>query len=76
MNFGQIKKIRFILVKIFWSNSNQFPVILILSSDLASMGAYLMIFLTNAKLIENDKLLMHFRGKRFFSTLNKTYASF
>ena len=36
MNFGQIKKIRFVLVKIFWSNSNQFSVILIGSSELAS----------------------------------------
>ena len=32
MNFGQIQKIRFIVVKIFWSYSNQFLVILIWSS--------------------------------------------
>ena len=32
MNFGQIQKIRFIVVKIFCSNSNQFLVILIWSS--------------------------------------------
>ena len=32
MNFGQIKKIRFVIVKIFWSFSNQFWVILIRSS--------------------------------------------
>ena len=36
-NFGQIKKIRFVVVvKIFWSYSNQFSVILIWSSKLAS----------------------------------------
>ena len=36
MNFGQVQKIRFIVVKIFQSNSNQFLVILIQSSKLAS----------------------------------------
>ena len=35
-NFGQTQKIRFIVVKIFWSYSNQFWVILIWSSKLAS----------------------------------------
>ena len=35
-NFGQIQKIRFVVVKIFRSNSNQFLVILIRSSKLAS----------------------------------------
>ena len=37
MNFDQIKKIRFVVVKIFWSCSNQFSVILIWSSELASL---------------------------------------
>ena len=37
MNFGQVKKIRFFVVKIFRSNSNQFLVILIWSSELASI---------------------------------------
>ena len=37
MNFGQVQKIRFVVVKIFWSNSNQFSVILIWSSELASL---------------------------------------
>ena len=36
MNFGQIKKIRFVVVNIFRSNSNQFSVILIRSSKLAT----------------------------------------
>ena len=36
MNFGQVQKIRFFVVKIFWSNSNKFLVILIRSSKLAS----------------------------------------
>ena len=36
MNFGQIQKVRFVIVKIFWSYSNQFLVILIRSSSLAS----------------------------------------
>ena len=38
MNFGQIQKIRFVVVKKFCSNSNQFLVILIWSSDLALVG--------------------------------------
>ena len=37
MNFGQVQKIRFVVVKIFRSNSNQFLVILIWSSELASL---------------------------------------
>ena len=41
MNFGQIQKIRFVVVKIFWSNSNQFSVILIGSSELASISMML-----------------------------------
>ena len=36
MNFGQVQKIRLAVVKFFWSNSNQFLVILIWSSELAS----------------------------------------
>ena len=36
MNFGQIQKIRLVVVKNFWSNSNQFLVILIRSSELVS----------------------------------------
>ena len=36
MNFGQVKKIRFVIVKIFQLNSNQLSVILIRSSELAS----------------------------------------
>ena len=36
MNFGQVQKIRFVIVKFFWSNSNQFLVILIQSNELAS----------------------------------------
>ena len=36
MNLGQVKKIRFVVVKIFRSYSNQFLVILIKSSELAS----------------------------------------
>ena len=39
MNLGQVQKIRFIVVKIFWSNSNQFLAILIWSSELASFFA-------------------------------------
>ena len=35
--YVQIQKIRFVVVKFFWSNSNQFLVILIRSSDLASV---------------------------------------
>ena len=35
MNFGQNQKIMFVVVNIFWSNSNQFLVILILSSKFA-----------------------------------------
>ena len=34
--FRQVQKIRFIIVKFFWPNSNQFLVILIRSSELAS----------------------------------------
>ena len=37
MNFGQVQKIRFVVVEIFWLNSNQFLVILIRSSELASL---------------------------------------
>ena len=37
MNYSQVQKIRFIVVKIFWSNSNQFLVISIRSSELASL---------------------------------------
>ena len=37
MNFGQVKKIRFVVVKFFWSYSNQFLFILIRSSELASI---------------------------------------
>ena len=36
MNFGQVQKICFVVVKNFWSNSNQFLVIFIWSSELAS----------------------------------------
>ena len=36
MNFSKIKKIRFIVVKIYWSTSNQFLVFLIWPSELAS----------------------------------------
>ena len=35
MNFSHVQKIRFVIVKICWSNSNQFLVILIWSSELA-----------------------------------------
>ena len=35
-NFGQIQKIRFVVVKICWLYSNEFLVILIRSSKLAS----------------------------------------
>ena len=45
MNFGQIQKIMFVVVKIFWSNSNQFLVILIWSSKLASNYWLLLHFL-------------------------------
>ena len=38
MNFGQVKNIRFIAVKIFWSNFNKFSVILLQSSELASFN--------------------------------------
>ena len=41
-NFGQTQKIRFVIVKIFQSYSNQFSVILIRSSKLAS---FLKLFL-------------------------------
>ena len=37
VNFGQIQKISFVNVKIFWSNFNQFLVIMIWSSELAFM---------------------------------------
>ena len=36
MNFSQVQKIRFNVVNVFWSNFNQFLVILIRSSELAS----------------------------------------
>ena len=36
VNFGQVQKIRFVVVKFFWSYSNQFLVILIRSRELAS----------------------------------------
>ena len=36
MNFGQVKKIRFVVVKICRLNSNQFLFILLWSSELAS----------------------------------------
>ena len=42
MSLGQIKKIRFVFVKIYRSNSNQFLVILIRSSNLASLKAQFM----------------------------------
>ena len=38
MNFGQVQKIRFVIVKIFWCHSNQFLVILNWSSELASLS--------------------------------------
>ena len=41
MNFGQIQKIRFVVVKIFRSNYNQFLVILIWSSELAFNVRYI-----------------------------------
>ena len=42
MNFGQVQKIRFVVVKIFWSNSNQFLVILI--CKLVSLNLHLNYF--------------------------------
>ena len=39
MNLGQVQKTRYVIVKIFWSNSNQFLAILIWSSELASFFA-------------------------------------
>ena len=51
MNFGQIKKIRFVVVKIFRSYSNQFLVILIRSSYgkyiTANNGILIFLFVTN-----------------------------
>ena len=44
MNFGQNQKIMFVVVKIFWSNYNQFLVILICSSKLASKQSQKPIF--------------------------------
>ena len=43
-NFGQVQKIRFVVVKIFRSNCNQFLVVLIRSSELAlNYTAFIMI---------------------------------
>ena len=36
MNFGQVQEIRFVVMTFFWSYSNQFSVVLIRSSELAS----------------------------------------
>ena len=44
VNFGQIQKIRFVIVKIFWSHSSQFLVILIQSNKLASKIAIFSIY--------------------------------
>ena len=44
MNFGQIQKVRFIIAKIFQSNSYQLLVILIWSNELASFGLEFKIF--------------------------------
>ena len=53
MNFGPVQKIRFFVVKIFWSNTNQFSVILIQSIELASFKIKLKltfeIFLISSK---------------------------
>ena len=37
-NFGQVQKVKFVIVKIFCSNSNQFLVILNRSSELAPVN--------------------------------------
>ena len=54
MNFDQVQKIKFVLVKNFWSNSNQFSVILIRSSELASI-----IFKFSVWKLKNLKCLSH-----------------
>ena len=61
-NFGQIKKIRFVVAKIFQSYSNQFSVILIWSNKLASLFFYYYFFFflcLSSSVLTSHLVVMH-----------------
>ena len=68
MNFGQIQKIRFVVVKIFWSNSNQFLVILIWSSAVASFiseALFISVYIKHTFLYKYAKIFKGMFKKNF-----------